>query len=92
MALERRTIRFSGRVQGVGFRATAQHLAADLALFGTVENLAEGDVELVAEGAGDQIDLLISRLREHFGTFLRKVEQRSSAATGTSGKGIRIVQ
>src|SRR5439155_885059 len=40
-------VHYSGRVQGVGFRYTAQGLAADYAVAGYVRNLANGDVELV---------------------------------------------
>lgn len=40
----------SGRVQGVGFRVYAQRQALDLGLSGYAENLADGRVEVVAEG------------------------------------------
>ncbi len=46
----RRRVIFSGRVQGVGFRATARHIAQRFEVTGFVKNLAGGDVELVAEG------------------------------------------
>jgi acylphosphatase len=41
---------YSGRVQGVGFRYTAQGLARGFAIAGFVRNLANGNVELVAQG------------------------------------------
>jgi acylphosphatase len=41
---------YSGRVQGVGFRWTAQSLAAGYAVTGYVRNLPSGEVELVVEG------------------------------------------
>src|SRR5436305_14642753 len=73
--VEGRTILFGGRVQGVGFRMAAVHLGRDLALAGTVRNLSDGRVELVAEGEGKEIDRLVTRLREHFGAFVRTVEE-----------------
>jgi acylphosphatase len=47
-----------GRVQGVGFRFTAYDEAKDLALAGWVRNLANGDVEIVAEGRQENLQML----------------------------------
>ena len=41
---------YSGRVQGVGFRYTVKTVAAGFDIMGTVRNLPDGRVELVAEG------------------------------------------
>ena len=46
---------YSGRVQGVGFRYTAQALALDLGLVGWVKNLPDNRVELVCEGTKEII-------------------------------------
>ena len=43
-------VRFTGRVQGVGFRYTVCRIAEDFNVAGFVRNLWDGDVELVAEG------------------------------------------
>ncbi len=90
---QRRTILFTGRVQGVGFRLTAVHLAHDLALSGTVRNLADGRVELIAQGSPRDINSLLSRLGEHFGPMIRKVDQASGPADPAAGTqpGIQIV-
>lgn len=41
---------FSGSVQGVGFRYTAEALSKKFPVTGFVRNLPDGTVELVAEG------------------------------------------
>jgi acylphosphatase len=48
----------SGRVQGVGFRFSAYDEAKDLALAGWVRNLASGEVEIVAEGKQENLQML----------------------------------
>ncbi len=40
---------YSGRVQGVGFRFTAEDIAMGLEVFGWVKNLPNAQVEVVAE-------------------------------------------
>jgi acylphosphatase len=49
--MERVVVHYSGRVQGVGFRATVRHIACGYEVTGTVCNLPDGRVELIAEGA-----------------------------------------
>jgi len=41
---------YSGQVQGVGFRYTAKTVATGFDVTGTVRNLPDGRVELIAEG------------------------------------------
>ena len=41
---------YSGRVQGIGFRYTAQNIAENLGVYGWVKNLEDGRVEIAAEG------------------------------------------
>ncbi|WP_027483755.1 acylphosphatase [Deinococcus pimensis] len=53
----------SGRVQGVGYRRFVQRHARDLALSGYAENLGDGRVEVVAEGARGDLDRLLHWLR-----------------------------
>lgn len=62
------TVRFTalvkGLVQGVGFRIFTRTQAQALGLSGSVENLADGRVEVVAEGHRDDLDLLLVRLKD----------------------------
>jgi acylphosphatase len=48
----------SGRVQGVGFRYFVVQAAEGFGVSGTVRNLPNGDVEVVAEGAAHALDRL----------------------------------
>jgi acylphosphatase len=51
-----------GRVQGVGFRWWVRSRALELGLCGWAENLADGRVKVVVEGARDNCEQLLDRL------------------------------
>ena len=55
---------YSGRVQGVGFRYTAEKFALDLELVGWVKNLSDNRVELVCEGPKEKIDILLDQIQK----------------------------
>jgi acylphosphatase len=64
-ALHRRmTVLYSGRVQGVGFRYTAKTVATGFEVTGTVRNLPDGRVELVAEGKDIELKAFHAALRD----------------------------
>lgn len=52
-----------GNVQGVNFREATRYTAAELKLVGWVRNLANGSVELIAEGTHDDLEALLNFLR-----------------------------
>jgi acylphosphatase len=52
----RKRLLYSGRVQGVGFRFTAQRHAVAHGVHGYVRNLPTGDVELLAIGSPDAVE------------------------------------
>jgi acylphosphatase len=66
---------YSGNVQGVGFRYTAKTVATGFDLAGTVRNLPDGRVELVAEGAKDELESFRVAIRDSgLGHFIKKEE------------------
>ena len=60
--LQRRHWRFTGSVQGVGFRYRAQYAASLLGLTGWVVNNWDGSVELEAQGDSAVLDKLVPTL------------------------------
>jgi acylphosphatase len=55
---------YSGRVQGVGFRYTAKSVAVGFEISGIVRNLSDGRVELVAEGAREELEAFRAAIRD----------------------------
>jgi acylphosphatase len=53
-----------GRVQGVGYRVFALREAMALGLDGSVANLGDGGVRVVAEGSRRDLETLLALLRE----------------------------
>ena len=62
------SLRFTGRVQGVGFRWTARQLADSLGLTGWVTNEWDGSVLMEVQGRPETIKKLIEGLER--GTFI----------------------
>ena len=78
----RRRVLFTGRVQGVGFRATTQAIARAFEVRGYVRNLPDGSVELVAEGEPAELDLFLQRLESDMGRNIRDSFASEEPATG----------
>ena len=68
------TVFFSGRVQGVGFRYSALHVARGFDVSGYVGNLPDGRVQLEAEGTAAEVRDFIVAVRERMEGYIRKVE------------------
>jgi acylphosphatase len=79
----RRVTYFAGRVQGVGFRYTTQASAAGFEVTGFVRNLADGRVELVAEGLADELDRFLAAVED---AMRGNIIDRQSHDTPTSGE------
>jgi acylphosphatase len=80
---------YSGRVQGVGFRYTAQRLAASYPVAGYVRNLPSGEVELVAEGEDHVVEAFLAAVAQHMAGYISNTTVQDAAPTGQRGFRIR---
>jgi acylphosphatase len=73
-----------GRVQGVGFRWWVRARALELGLTGFAENLADGRVKVVAEGAEGRCQDLLALLEQGAGRpgWVTRVGHRWADAVG----------
>lgn len=76
---------YSGRVQGVGFRWTAQRLAEGFVVAGYVRNLPSGEVELVSEGETDQVNAFLAAVAGRMAGFIDRATVRDEIPTGQTG-------
>ena len=66
---------YKGRVQGVGFRYTAEKIALEIGVTGWVKNLPDSRVELVAEGAKGELETLLEKiLQSQVGCYVQKTD------------------
>jgi acylphosphatase len=86
----RMTVLYSGHVQGVGFRYTTSQVARGFDVTGTVRNLPDGRVELIAEGTRQELEAFREAIRSSMGGFIRGEEVSWSEAVGGM-QGFRIV-
>ena len=88
---QRREVFFAGNVQGVGFRYTAQRIAAGYSVAGFVRNLRDGRVQLVLEGQPQEIDSFLATLQARMHGYVRNVTVDELVPTGEfSGFEIRF--
>ncbi len=80
---------YSGRVQGVGFRYTVQHLAERFPVAGYVRNLPSGQVELVAEGPVDQVELFLAAVADRMAEYIDASAVKEEMPAGHKGFRIR---
>ena len=64
MNLVRVNVHYSGRVQGVGFRYIVKSLVPGYEVLGTVKNLPDGRVEMVAEGQQVELEDFLQAIRD----------------------------
>jgi acylphosphatase len=73
---------YSGRVQGVGFRFTAEDLAHELGILGWVKNLRDGRVEIVAEAEEEILHSFLKKIDNYFAGYIRDKDIHWKEATG----------
>ena len=76
-----RLVRYSGQVQGVGFRATTVDIARNHPVTGWVKNLDDGRVQLEVEGAPAEVTAYLAALEERMHGHIRKTERSEHART-----------
>ncbi len=80
---------YSGHVQGVGFRYTAQALASGYPVSGYVRNLASGEVELVAEGEDNVVEAFLAAVAQRMAGYITNTTVQDAAPSGQRGFRIR---
>ena len=77
-----RRVLYFGRVQGVGFRYTAQRLSREYAIAGHVCNLPDGRVELAAEGPQSDVDAFLHAVDRSMAGYIQSEERETIPALG----------
>ncbi len=87
----RKRVRFIGRVQGVGFRATAREIVrrSGLPVRGWVRNEPDGSVALELEGSELDVGVVLGELRETMRGFIAE-EREESAEMGEAYRGFEV--
>jgi acylphosphatase len=92
MKRSRMRVFYLGHVQGIGFRYTVKSVATGFEVAGTVRNLPDGRVELVAEGAREELETFRRAIREAgMEHFIRNEDVSWNEATGEF-RGFEIVR
>lgn len=85
-------IYYRGRVQGVGFRYTTKRVAAGFEVVGTVRNVPDGRVELIAEGNEAELKEFAQAIRDSgMDHFIENEDLSWREATGEF-RGFEIVK
>lgn len=71
------TVFFTGHVQGVGFRYSVLQVAKEFEVTGCVSNLADGRVQLEAEGREKDVADFVTAVEEKMHGYIRKTERTS---------------
>jgi acylphosphatase len=82
-------VRYAGRVQGVGFRATARGVAAGRPVAGYVRNLSSGEVELVAEGEVADVEAFLAAVAGRMRGYITDTLVEDVTPEGHTGFRIR---
>jgi len=86
----RKQVRYSGRVQGVGFRVTAREIARRHPVTGWVRNEPDGSVLLEVQGSPAEVEAMLERLRAQMGA--RIVHESASDAGLVEGESAFVIR
>lgn len=86
MENERRQVLYRGLVQGVGFRYMACNIAQRYQVQGYVMNMPDRSVQLVVEGAADELDRFLAELAETMSGKIRDTIVELLPASGEFGE------
>ncbi|MHC5022884.1 MAG: acylphosphatase [Planctomycetota bacterium] len=75
-------ITFTGRVQGVFFRATTEEIARRHAVTGWVRNERDGSVRCLAEGEPDELDRFVASIQRAKQKNIDETRIERTSATG----------
>ena len=85
-----RVVYYSGRVQGVGFRATAASVARRHPdVRGWVRNLPDGRVELLADGPAPAVEAFLADVRDRMAGYI-DAEESAERDPGGPLHGFRV--
>jgi acylphosphatase len=82
---------YAGKVQGVGFRYSVKRVATGFEVTGTVRNLDDGRVELIAEGAQEELEAFRQAIRDSGLEHFIRNENASWAEPTSQFRGFEIV-
>jgi acylphosphatase len=86
-----RHVMFHGRVQGVGFRAFVELVAANRGLQGWVRNRRSGSVEAVLSGETTDVDAVIEACRKGPPSArVDRIDQREATASDLALRGSEV--
>lgn len=78
----KQTVIFKGHVQGVGFRFNTHRVAKEFTVTGTVQNLPDGSVELIAEGESTEVKDFVEAVQETMAGHVTEHTVDETPATG----------
>lgn len=78
----RRDVIYTGRVQGVGFRWTTNHIAKNYDVRGFVENREDGSVYMVAEGTEKDVEEFMIAIAENMGKNIKEIRVNQGRVDG----------
>ena len=82
MKKQRYTAYYRGQVQGVGFRYSVCRLAGRFDVKGFVRNLADGRVQVVAEGQSDELNRFLQAIDGEMAGHIRGRELDKQEPSG----------